>query len=344
VEPATAAEPPTEPVEVAAVSEPSAEPSAAGEPSTVAEPSVFQAVPQSRAESRAQESPYFATFSRGLAETPVGLATGLPQLDDLLGGGLEPGLYVVTGPPGSGGRALLLNMLWKTVSEGRTARYYCLATGAQRVWEEMVITLSHLLGENPLSRSDLRRSKETGSQTNDVRRLDAILMQSFLPYVTLHESLPASPFPLTAFLRELDGGRGPSAPPDLVLLDGLPQLLATLQAPDALTGGSLLLELDVLLRNRGVPGLLLSEGASGSRGRWEEQGLEHLGSGLIAMRRHGGRRKHRLGLGLEQLSLRVLKQPGGLRQGRVVLVLDTASGMLAEAPHRPGNDEREPQG
>jgi hypothetical protein len=198
----------------------------------------------------------------------------------------------------------------------------------------MVITLSHLMSEQPLDRADLRGGPHSTGRQEEIRQLDAVLVEAFFPHVTLHEVLPAGPLPAGAFLREMEGGREVAAPPDLILLDGLPQILATLQIPGRLAAGSLLLELDVLLRRRGVTGLLLSEGAAWSRGRWEEQGLEHLGSGLLTVRRQRGRREARLGPGLEQLSLRLLKQPGGHRQGTVPLVLDTASGMLAEAPDR----------
>jgi hypothetical protein len=310
------------------------EPEVAREPAAAPGPAVTETGPGEREPQEAGaiggQSRFFRAFLGSLERPRAPVPTGFPTLDALLGGGLHPGLHVISGSVDSGGRAFLQNVLWKAVSEERRAAYFTLASGSQRAWEEMIVTLSHLLGDRPLTLEQIRDTASAASWKEEIRRLDEMLGRSLIPYVHLVDQVVAGPFPITAFLRQLDESLEVAGPaPPLLLIDGLPQLSIFLGARRQLEVGSLVLELDTYLRGRRLPGLLLSEWSPRGRKRWEDQGTDHLGSGLIQF----SRRRRRAPLAqLAEVGVTVVKQPRSPRQGKLRFALDRASGLLVEVP------------
>jgi hypothetical protein len=284
-----------------------------------------EAVPVTRT---GEESVYFLRFRRSLGTSRAPLETGLPSVDELLQGGLGPGLALVSARPPGCGRALALNLLWQAVTEERSALYYALATGAQRLWMDMIVMLSHLTEDNPLRPADLTQPVRARSRVARIQRLDALLARAFLPYLTVVETLPAGPHRLTAFLRHLE--RQLQGRNDLLVLDDLARLEVLLGVASYRERAALLVELEAVLQDRTIPGIVLTHpGWSGRRSA--EDGLENLGSALLRLRPAGKDPVPHT----SSVSLRVLKQPGSSRPGTEVRVLhDRHSGLFVEAPRR----------
>jgi hypothetical protein len=274
------------------------------------------------------ESPYFLRFRQAVTAGRAPLETGITRLDEVLQGGLASGLSVVSARPPATGRAFALNLLWQAISQERHALCYTLAGGAQALWQDLIVMLSYLTEDDPLTAGDLGRSERARAELTRVQRLDSVLGRTFLPFVTVAETIPAGPHPLTTFLRTLE--RQVASGVDLLVLDDLAQLEALLGLARYRERAALLAELEALLREHELPGLLLTyPGWSGRRSA--EDGLEHLGSVLLRLRSVPESRLP----DTSNVRLQVMKQPGPGRPGeQVQLLLDRSSGLLAEAPER----------
>lgn len=280
-------------------------------------------------------SPYFQAFLVETAGRRPPLASGLAGLDELLDGGFHSGLSVVSSRAAWAARSLLENMLWKAATEQKKVVYYHPAGRGQEIWQRLLLTLGHLIGE-PLRREQLAARPVSEKTLDEVRRLDALFTATVLPHLSLRELRPAGPLPLVSLLREIDEAlpleTGPPAGtslstgsglPGLVLIDGFAalSLLPGLRDPGDVAG--LLLELDGLLRRRRVAGLLLWE-----RRRRPDDERQVLAGQVVALRPAG-----RFGRGgLLRLQVRVGGQWGGRR---ATLAWDPASALLTDLEQQP---------
>jgi hypothetical protein len=94
-----------------------------------------------------EPSRYLRRYLRHGAHSIEPAPSGLDALDACLAGGFSPGLHVVAGLSGLGKTAFLESVAWQTVAGERPVLYYTLKEGSLRVWERLVSTLGHILGE-----------------------------------------------------------------------------------------------------------------------------------------------------------------------------------------------------
>jgi KaiC/GvpD/RAD55 family RecA-like ATPase len=71
-----------------------------------------------------------------MAETRV-LPTGIGKLDDVLGGGLLSGHYIVTGEPGSGYEIITRQILFNALKQGKNGIYIAIDSSPRRIRKEM---------------------------------------------------------------------------------------------------------------------------------------------------------------------------------------------------------------
>ena len=150
-------------------------------------------------------SPYFQEFVRTAALRRRVMSSGDRRLDDLLGGGFHPGLYLLSGSGARTQRAFLDNLMWGAVEQKHPVRYCAFDTGGQAVWERMIVALGSLIGE-PVLPEDLRVSTGDDDVSDRVGAIDAMLVRNVLPYVQLRDTVGSdekvSP---SRFLAALDG-------------------------------------------------------------------------------------------------------------------------------------------
>jgi KaiC/GvpD/RAD55 family RecA-like ATPase len=65
------------------------------------------------------------------------LRTGIGKLDEVLGGGLLSGHYIVLGEPGSGYEIMTRQILFQALKEGRAAIYVAIDSSPERIRKEM---------------------------------------------------------------------------------------------------------------------------------------------------------------------------------------------------------------
>jgi hypothetical protein len=162
------------------------------------------------------------------------MSSGDRRLDDLLGGGLHPGLYLLSGSGARMQRAFLDNLMWGAVEQKHPVRYCAFDTGTQAVWERMIVALGSLIGE-PVLPDDLRVSTGDDDVSVRVGAVDAVLVRNVLPYVLLRDSV-GSDEKVSAglFLAALDGWLVREGGSRLLIIDsfsGLEGLLASEEEP-----------------------------------------------------------------------------------------------------------------
>jgi len=73
-------------------------------------------------------------FATKNSQAPELLPTGIPGLDDILGGGLTPHrVYLIEGNPGSGKTTLALHLLLQSARDGKSALYITLSESAEEI-------------------------------------------------------------------------------------------------------------------------------------------------------------------------------------------------------------------
>ncbi len=227
--------------------------------------------------SESGHSSYFQEFVRTAALRRQIMSSGDRRLDDLLGGGLHPGLYLLSGSGARTQRAFLDNLMWGAVEQKHPVRYCAFDTGVQAVWERMIVALGSLIGELVLP-EDLRVSTGDDDVSDRVRAIDAMLVRNVLPYVQLRDSVGSdekvSP---SRFLAALDGWLIREGAPRLLIIDsfcGLDGLVAGEEEPR--DRAELAGELDRLLKER-------SSVAMAATTAEPEAGLSGVGRGRLLL-------------------------------------------------------------
>lgn len=299
--------------------------------------------PASRSSMRKRATPpvpepsrFLRQFLQQAAPTPERARSGLASLDARLGGGFGLGLHLVLGLPGSGKTAFLESLAWEAVSTQRPVLYYALKSGGLRVWEHLVTTLGAILDDPAMTAAALRAHELTSTDIDTLRRLDAALQESVLPYLSMVESTPASTRSVSALIEDIrfrsQEAVGQHMRLPVVLVDDLAHLAA-------LTGSrspsDLLLRLDDALKAESVSGLLAATPADVSRGGAERR----LPVSTVLLLTPGGA----AGSGApgapdapsgseapDQVGLEVRKNMATGWIGSIPLLLDRRSGLFAE--------------
>ena len=196
-------------------------------------------------------SSHYEAFLRRAALRSHVISSGYERLDDLMGGGLRPGLHFLTGHHTRMRRAFLDNLMWGAVEHKRPIWYCALDTGAQAVWERMIVALGYLLGE-PVLPQELRASSGVDDVGDRVGRIDAALVEGVFPYVWLRDSVEmAEQGSPGQFLASLDAWLTCEDSPRLLVIDSFFTLSTLLSGDEeAANGVDLAGELDRLLRKR----------------------------------------------------------------------------------------------
>ena len=160
------------------------------------------------------------------------------------------------GPPGSGKTAFLESLAWEAVASRRPGLYYGLKTGTLRVWERLIATLGTILDGEAITPAALRGRELVPKDAETLRRLDAALQTSVLPYLSLVDASPAMGS-LSAFVEDVrsraqEAGEQHGRLP-LILIDDLERLVALTGSRSPL---HLLSRINDALVADSIPGLL----------------------------------------------------------------------------------------
>ena len=244
-----------------------------------------------------EHSSYYQVFVRNVTLRGRVLSSGHGRLDGLLEGGFRPGLYILSGHRPGIRRAFQDNLMWGAVEQRRPICCHALDTGAQAVWERMIVMLGSLLGE-PVLPAELRTSTGVDDVAVRVGWIDAVLVRNVLPYVQLRDSVDVDAARPHRFMAALDAW---------LLHEGGPRLL-TIDSParffPLLDGGTaqavrLAGELDHLLRRRSStavatvpadPDAKLLDVVQGHLCLGEFEGPEDATTEIVSMTAHEGGR------------------------------------------------------
>ena len=271
----------------------------------------------------AEPSRFLRRYLQQSAPTPEPARSGLPSLDDRLGGGFAPGLHVVLGSVTATCTAFLEAVAWEAVGSRRAVLYYPLRSGSLPVWERLIATLSAVLDGRGLDPSALRGRELVPSDVAALTRLDAALQTTVLPYLTLMDHPEDGGGDLSAFISGLRShaveaaeqhGRLP-----LVLIDGLDALLAITGLLPPL---QVLARLDEALAGDSLPCLLAADPA----GYAEDE--EDLFPSRTVLRLRSSSPGPALAAGRVDLEVRKNAVTGWT--GVTPLFLDPLSGLFAE--------------
>ncbi len=257
-----------------------------------------------------EHSSHFRAYQE---ECPRGgvLPTGIPQLDEVLGGGLDFGLMTVAGAPATGKTLLLEETGRSALLQNRTVVYATIQDGSLAAWQRLMARFSEDVAGLPLPLANLRSRSLDRQASERLAELDSRFAREILPRLILLDRLPPGNDGLQGLLdniwwrvREAMDRQQPSP---LLLLDGL-------AAVDFQTA-----RLHHGLQRLGVPGLA----TSGSL----QSGAKVGGGGLLLLHEADDR-----AMGYEaQILLTVARNPRTGWQGRIQLKLDRGSGRL-ESP------------
>jgi AAA domain len=271
-------------------------------------------------------------LQRGVPQ-PEAASSGLARLDHHLGGGFVCGLHLVLGLPGAGKTAFLESLAWEAVSHQRPVIYYALKSGGLQVWEHFVITLAAILDEPAVTREVLRAHELARENVEALRRLDAALQDSVLPYVSLVDATPASTRSASVMIEDVRSrtqeavGEHERLP--LILIDDLQHLLT-------LTGSrspsDLLARFDDAFTAESITGLVAAAPADLARGGTERR----LAARTVLVLTPGGSSPGGSAASdtPEQVELEVRKNMITGWTGTVPLLLDRRSGLFAEPEAR----------
>ena len=118
------------------------------------------------------------------------IPTGLESLDAALGGGLGPGLHLVSGARGVGKTAFVEGVLWESVTHCRPVVYYALQEGTHGTWERLVSALAAMVGDPEITLAALRGRTLPRETEVALSTLDAELRHSVLPWLSLGDRVP----------------------------------------------------------------------------------------------------------------------------------------------------------
>ena len=279
-----------------------------------------------------EQSPYLRSFLQAREEAHEEVAaTGVPELNRRLAGGLDRGLYLLAGEPGTGKTAFLEDMAVEAATSGRPVVYYALREGPLSTWERLIARLSRIMGGRPIALHDLRGGALDEEGLSALAELDGTFRLAILPRLTLVDSVPGGPDAVSAFLDDLRHRVGDRVAAyrrvPLVLIDDLDYLLLTLGAPDPAPASRLTLSLNDFLLKSHAPGVLVStltSRALGAGGTTEQHHPEHMGEGLFVLSFHDRPSEN----GTTRLDLGILKNPRTGWLGRLVLRFDRESGLF----------------
>ena len=254
-----------------------------------------------------EHSSHFRAFQE---ERPRGgvLPTGIPQLDEVLGGGLDFGLITVAGAPATGKTLLLEETGRSALLQNRTVIYASLQDGSLAAWQRLMARFSEDVAGLPLPLADLRARSLDQQASERLEELDARFAHEIQPRLILLDRLPPGNDGLQGLLdniwwrvREAMERQQPSP---VLLLDGL-------EAVEFQTA-----RLHQGLQRLGVPGLATAESV--------EAGAQVDGGGLLLLQETDDQ-----AMGYEaQILLTVARNPRTGWQGRIQLRLDRSSGRL----------------
>ena len=242
-------------------------------------------------------SSHYEAFLRRAALRSHVISSGYERLDDLMGGGLRPGLHFLTGHHTRMRRAFLDNLMWGAVEQRRPICCHALDTGAQAVWERMIVMLGSLLGE-PVLPAELRTSTGVDDVAVRVGWIDAVLVRNVLPYVQLRDSVDVDAARPHRFMAALDAWLLHEGGPRLLTIDSPARIFPLLDGGTA-QAVRLAGELDHLLRRRSStavatvpadPDAKLLDVVQGHLCLGEFEGPEDATTEIVSMTAHEGGR------------------------------------------------------
>jgi|GEM_PF-4514043 len=254
-----------------------------------------------------EHSSHFRAYQEACPRGGV-LPTGIPQLDEVLGGGLDFGLMTVAGAPATGKTLLLEETGRSALLQNRTVVYASLQDGSLAAWQRLMARFSEDVAGLPLPLANLRSRSLDRQASERLAELDGRFAREILPRLILLDRLPPGNDGLQGLLdniwwrvREAMDRQQPSP---LLLLDGL-------AAVDFQTA-----RLHQGLQRLGVPSLATLESF--------EAEAKVDGAGLLLLQETDER-----AMGYEaQILLTVARNPRTGWQGRIQLKLDRSSGRL----------------
>jgi hypothetical protein len=204
-------------------------------------------------------SEYLQRFLRQADQRNEVAPSGLAELDARLDGGFGSGLHLVLARPADLRASFLDSIAWESVTSGRPVIYYSLRGGSLSAWERLVSALGSILGGPTIPRTALRTRCLGPDHLETLTRLDRVLQNSVLPFLSLVETIPAHQDLTSAFLgdarsraQESEERHGKTP---LVLVDDLEHLLLL---SDARPTGQVLARLDGALVADSIPGVIAS--------------------------------------------------------------------------------------
>ena len=259
-----------------------------------------------------EHSSHFRAFQEARPRGGV-LPTGISQLDEVLGGGLDFGLVTVAGAPATGKTLLLEETGRSALLQNRTVIYASIHDGSLAAWQRLMARFSEDVAGLPLPLADLRARSLDRRASERLEELDARFAHEILPRLILLDRLPPGNDGLQGLLdnmwwrvREAMERQQPSP---VLLLDGLEAV--EFQSARLHQG----------LQRLGVPGLATAGPV--------EAGAKVDGGGLLLLQETGEQ-----AMGYEaQILLTVARNPRTGWQGRIQLRLDRSSGRL-ESPRQ----------
>ncbi|HZJ02982.1 MAG TPA: hypothetical protein VFE20_04745 [Thermoleophilia bacterium] len=257
-----------------------------------------------------EHSSHFRAYQEEYPRGEV-LPTGIRQLDEVLGGGLDFGLMTVAGAPTTGKTLLLEETGRSALLQNRTVVYAALQDGSLAAWQRLMARFSEDVAGLPLSLADLRARSLDQHASERLEELDARFAREILPRLILLDRLPPGNDGTQGLLDNIwwrvREAMERQQPFPLLLLDGL-------EAVNFQTA-----RLHHGLQRLGVPGLATS-------GPLQSE-AKVAGGGLLLLHEADDR-----AMGYEaQILLNVARNPRTGWQGRIQLKLDRSSGRL-ESP------------
>jgi len=255
------------------------------------------------------------------------VSSGVGELDERLGGGFLPGLWMIVGQPGTDKRAFLESVAWEAVAHHQAVVYYALTEGAEAVRQRLLGILAFIVAEEADRTPDDHTERRSDSERS--ADLDLAVWPAVLSRLWIVDSLPGGPEPVGVFLRSLERTLGNVASRvghvPVVLIDDLETLLRGLDVKSAMGAARVITGLDGALVRCTAAGLMAALPTLTTLLPPSEEaktnGLFQLGHGLIEL----------LSRSPVRLDITIHENPHAAWRGTLPLVLHSSLGMFTPA-------------